>query len=332
MHLRIWSIGRMENMVLFLFRSMFRSAPVMAFVLRQLGATVGKNLQCAEEANLSGPLNLISIEDDVAIQTGAYIQTTKWSGQNLSVGTVRLESGCKIGMRAAVGNNVTIGRGTWVTPFTAVLSDIGPHEMWEGSPASLSGGYTELKRTAKMCQNNDPIWLLEALNILMQIVIYSGLYVVPTAAISWLARGFILAEGSEISDTFFRITPLPHIIWSITLYAFVTTWVTVVVTSLLGCLFIRWTAVSPGLYPAHGPKAALLMYRMYLMNSIQRMWSWSITGQYMRALAGVRFGRFGRLGMRCDDQPCSRDRYSRLAGILVQWMFHQHARLRRRAL
>ncbi|HWS96244.1 MAG TPA: AMP-binding protein, partial [Candidatus Methylomirabilis sp.] len=70
-HLRIWCIGRMENVVLISLRAVYRSAPVMAFVLRKLGATVGENLQCAHDAYLSGPLDLISIEDDVAIATGA---------------------------------------------------------------------------------------------------------------------------------------------------------------------------------------------------------------------------------------------------------------------
>ncbi len=77
--------------------------------MRQLGATVGKNLQCAPDAALSGPLDLISIDDDVAIQTGAYIQTTRWSGQYLHVGPVRLERGCKIGMRAAYGYEADTG-------------------------------------------------------------------------------------------------------------------------------------------------------------------------------------------------------------------------------
>ena len=41
MHLRIWCIGRLEATVLRSLGTMFRSAPLMAFVLRQLGATVG---------------------------------------------------------------------------------------------------------------------------------------------------------------------------------------------------------------------------------------------------------------------------------------------------
>ncbi len=293
MHLRLWCIGRLENLVLLPLGVMYRSAPLMAFALRQLGATVGDNLQCAHDASLSGPLDLISIEDDVAIQTGAYIQTTRWSGQYLHVGAVHLESGCKIGMRAAIANNVRVGRGAWITPFTPILGDVGPQEMWEGSPARLSGRCTELKRTANTCRYAHPVWLLETLNILMQVFLSFWLVVVPTAAILWFARGLIPSGEAELSEAYFSVTPLVEIVWRLTLYAFITTWVTVVVTSLLGCLFIRWTAAAPGLYASRGLRGALLMYRMKKMNGIQRQWTWTLTGQYLRALAGVRFPRLG---------------------------------------
>jgi non-ribosomal peptide synthetase-like protein len=298
MHLRIWCIGRLETLVLLPLGATYRSAPLMAFVLRQLGATVGNNLQCAHDAYLSGPLDLISIEDDVAIQTGAYIQTTRWSGQFLHVGPVHLKSGCKIEMRAAIANNVTVGRSTRITPFTPILRDVGSEEMWEGAPARLSGRCTELKRTANTCRYVSPIWILETLNILMQVFLSFCLIVVPAFAISWFARGFIFAGATEISAAYFRVTPLFAIIWRLALYAFITTWVTVVVTSLLGCLFIRLTAASPGLYPSRGLRGALLMYRMNKMNSIQGQWTWTITGQYLRALAGMRFPRLG--ASECD--------------------------------
>ena len=298
MHLRIWCIGRLENMVLVPLAAMYRSAPLRAFALRQLGATVGDNLQCAHDAYLSGPLDLISIKDDVAIQTGAYIQTTKWSGQHLHVGPVHLESGCKIGMRAAIADNVTVGRGTWITPFTPILTNVGSQEIWEGAPARRSGRCTELKRTAIACQYASPTWLLETLNVFMQISLSLWLIVVPAAAISWFARALIPAGEAELSGEYFKMAPLFGIVWQLTLYTFITTWVAVVVTSLLGCLFIRWTAASPGLYPSRGLRGALLMYRMNRLNSIQRQWTWTITGQYLRALAGMRFPRFG--GSECD--------------------------------
>jgi non-ribosomal peptide synthetase-like protein len=298
MHLRIWCIDRLENMVLVPLRAMYRSAPLMAFVLRQLGATVGDNLQCAHDAELSGPLDLISIEGDVAISTGAYIQTTKWSGQHLHVGPVHLESGCKIGMRAAIANNVTVGRGTWITPLTPILANVGSQEIWEGAPARLSGRCTELKRTAIACQYAYPIWLLETLNVLMQIFLSFWLIVVPAAAIFWLARALVPTGEAELSSEYFRVTPLFEIVWHLALYAFIVSWLTIVVTSLLGCLFIRWTAVSPGLYSSRGLRSALLMYRMKTFNGIQRLWTWTITGQYLRTLAGMHFPRFG--ASECD--------------------------------
>ena len=132
----------------------------------------------------------------------------------------------------------------------------------------------------------------------MQIFLFFWLIVVPTAAIFWLARDLVPAGEAELSSEYFRVTPLFEIVWRLTLYAFVVGWVTIVVTSLLGCLFIRWTAVSPGLYPSRGLRGALLMYRMKTFNNIQRLWTWTITGQYLRALAGMHFPRFGRLRVR----------------------------------
>ena len=64
---------------------------------------------------------------------------------------------------------------------------------------------------------------------------------------------------------------------------------TILLISVIGCLFVRCTAASPGIYPASGLRAALLLYRVKKLNHIQRLWTWTVTGQYLRALAGVRF-------------------------------------------
>jgi non-ribosomal peptide synthetase-like protein len=298
MHLRVWFVGRLERMVLRPLALLYRSAPLMAFALRQLGANVGKNLQCAHDAVLSGPLDLFTIGNDVAIQTGAYIHTTRWSGQHLHVDPVRLESDCKIGMRAAVANGVTVGRGAWITPFTPVLADVGVEEMWEGAPARCAGRCTRLKRAANACRYDRPIWLLEGFNLLMQICISFWLGVLPAAAILWLARDLIPADVGDFSAAYFMTTPLPQIVGQLTLYGFITIWLTIVISSVLSCVFIRYTAARPGLYPSHGLQGALLLYRMSMMNRIQRQWTWTITGQYLRALAGMSFPRIG--GSECD--------------------------------
>jgi len=298
MHLRTWCIGRLEATVIRPLSTMFRSAPLMSYMLRRLGATVGDNLQCAHNVEFRGPLDLLTIEDDVAIQTGAYIHMSRWGGQELHIGPVHLESGCKVGMRAAVADHVTVGRGTWITPLTPILSDVGSEEMWEGAPARFSGRCTELKRTANCCRYAYPLWFMETLNILMQIFLDFWLLVVPTAAVTWFAVTFIPVGETELASEYFKMTPLHEIVWYMGLYAFMTTWVTVILISVLGCLFLRCTAASPGLYPSRGLKAALLMYRLKKMNQIQRLWTWTIIGQYLRALAGLRFTRVG--ASECD--------------------------------
>jgi non-ribosomal peptide synthetase-like protein len=298
MHLRVWCIGRLETSVLTPLGAMFRSAPLMAYVLRRLGANIGKNLQCAHDVEFSGPLNLLSAGDDVAIQTGAYVHMSRWKGNDLHIGPVHLESECKIGMRAAVASGVTVGRGSWVNPFTPVLQDIGEHELWEGAPARQTGRCVNLKRTAKTCHSRKPAWLMESTNILMQLFLDFWLLVVPTAAVSWFAASLIPVRETVVPSDYFKLTPLPEIIWHLGIYSFVTTWVAVVLISALVCLFLRFTPARPGLYSTRGLKGYLLLYRMKKLNQVQRQWTWTITGQYLRALAGVRFPRLG--ASECD--------------------------------
>jgi non-ribosomal peptide synthetase-like protein len=297
-HLRVWCLEQLGESVLWPLRTMIRSAPLMAWALRRLGATVGANLQCDHDVEFSGPLDLLTIGDDVAIQTGAHLSMSRWVGQELHVGPVRLESGCKIGMRAGVASDVTVGRGSWITPLTPVLGDVGPEEMWSGAPARFGGRCTELKRTASRCRHVSPFWLLEVFNILMQVVLELVFTILPTATVSWWAATFVFVGEAERAGRYFEVTPQYVIVWHLGLYAFVTTWVAIVLVSVLGCLFLRVTSASPGLYPTRGLRGALLLYRVRKLNQIQRLWTWTLTGQYLRALAGVRFPRVG--ASECD--------------------------------
>src|SRR5690606_33801771 len=115
---------------------------------------------------------------------------------------------------------------------------VGAHQMWEGAPARLAGRYTELKRTASACRLARPVWLMETGNILIQVLAALCLSLIPTAVIMWLARVLIPAGEAQLTDAYFQVTPLPEIALHLTAYAFITGWVSTVVTSLLQCLFI----------------------------------------------------------------------------------------------
>jgi hypothetical protein len=139
---------------------------------------------------------------------------------------------------------------------------------------------------------------METFNLLMQVLLEVCLVVLPTAVLAWLAATFIPAANSAPSGDYFSEVSLLAMVGQITLFAVVTTWATIILISVLGCLFIRFTASSPGLYPSRGLRSALLLYRVKKMNQIQRLWTWTITGQYLRALAGLRFRHFG--ASECD--------------------------------
>ena len=323
MHLRIWCIDRLQSVVLTPLAAMYRSAPLTAFALRQLGAKVGRNLQCASDASFFGPLDLVSVDDDVAIQTGARICTARWEAQELHIGPLHLESGCKIGMRAGVFGHVTVGRDSWIAPLTPIRRDVGPGELWEGSPARATGRHVRLRRAARSCRPALPSWLLEALNISMQISTVFMIIVLPTELILWGARElspfaqadlvstFVATAHNEAADAptavidkggvpanYFTTAPIHEIFGHLAIYAFATMWLILVLTSLLACLFIRFTATTPGIYASHGLRAALLMYRISILNTVQRVWTWTITSQYLRALSGVKFNRIG--ASECD--------------------------------
>ena len=124
--------------------------------------------------------------------------------QDLHIGPVHLESGCKIGMRAAIANDVKVGRGSWINPFTPILSDVGSEEMWEGAPARFSGRCTELKRTASNCKSRTRSGLWKRSTSFMQVFLDFWLIVVPTAAVTWFAATFIPVRETEIAGEYFK--------------------------------------------------------------------------------------------------------------------------------
>ena len=182
MHLRIWCIGRLQNSAS---HAAYAVPQRCAHGIRAAAAWRQRGRQPSVRARCS-PVRAAGFDlhrRQCRHPDRSVHSSHGWSGQSLHVGPVRLASGCKIGMRAAIANDVTVGPGSWITPFTPILASVGSHEMWEGAPARLSGRCTELRRTARHCQYASPIWLLEALNIAMQMFISFWLIVVPTAAI-----------------------------------------------------------------------------------------------------------------------------------------------------
>ena len=297
MHLRVWWLGRSQQLVLQPLSTSLRWPLLMAAVLRRLGATVGRGLQAAPDVEFYGPLSLLAIGDEVAIQSGACIATCRWVGQELHLGRVQLHDRCVVGMRAGVAAGATLGRGSCVGPLSALHGPTNDAERVCGAAAEERAATTRLERPAVVRPAVRPAWHREAALVAVQVGLELALVVLPAAVIAWATASVSLGVASDRGGRLAGMPPGLLAGW-LAIYAVVTTWLTVVATSLIGCVFLRLTRFSPGLRPIGGLAACLLFYRQRKMNQIQRIWSWSITGQYLRALAGLRLERVG--ASECD--------------------------------
>ena len=88
----------------------------------------------------------------------------------------------------------------------------------------------------------------------MQIFLTFRLRRSPSAPSSGLPAPSYLREKLNFRTKISGSSPLFELVLHLAFYAFVVTWLTVVVTSVLGCLFIRFTAGSPGCIPRAGSR------------------------------------------------------------------------------
>lgn len=140
----------------------------MAYIrrLRGIDPVIGKDCFLAENATivgdvvigdecsiwfntvLRGDVNSIRIGDRVNIQDGSVLHTLYQKstieigndvsiGHNVTIHGAKIHDLALIGMGAVVMDDAVVGEGALVAAGSVVLSrtEIGPHEMWGGSPA-----------------------------------------------------------------------------------------------------------------------------------------------------------------------------------------------------
>ena len=297
-HLRAWYAGRMQTLFLRPLRLIIRSSVIVRWGLRCLGARVGANLQVAGDANFPGPIDLLDIGSGVTIQSRAMIATSRWVGTELHIGQVCLEDHAKIGMRAVVGPGLAVGHGSWVTPYTPVLTSTQPGTMWEGAPARCVGRFTRLRRELTMSAPGPGAGFMEAVNLAMQVVLEMVLVILPATLIFFGMTEFLNRAGLQSRLSVGLNSEVAGELAHVALLGIASTWLSLIVVSLALSLFLRLTRFAPGVLPARSLRAHLLRYRVVKMNQVQRSWGWSITGQYLRAISGMRFSRVG--ASECD--------------------------------
>ncbi|MCP3877490.1 MAG: AMP-binding protein, partial [Sulfitobacter sp.] len=184
MHFRVWWHEKLQSSVLRPMRTWLRSNAIYAWVLRQLGAGVGRDSHCSQDAEYRGPLFLLSIEDGVTVQANAQVASACWIDGALRVDGVRLGAGSTIGVRAVVGPGAGLGNNTWVTPLTPVLEDSHENDIRDEGDGRCTGKRHRLARPRRLLDPR-PSALQESANIGMQLVLELSLTTLPGALVIW---------------------------------------------------------------------------------------------------------------------------------------------------
>jgi len=297
-HFRVWWHEKLQSSVLRPLRTWLRSNAIYAWVLRQLGAGVGRDSHCSQDAEYRGPLFLLSIEDGVTVQPNAQVASACWVDGALRVAGVRLGAGSTIGVRAVVGPGAGLGDNTWVTPLTPVLEESHENDIRDEGDGRCTGKRHRLARPRRLLDPR-PSALQESANIGMQLVLELSLTTLPGALVIWWFSNCYLQQRGEQQIGSTLDESLAGALSEFAVLGFAAAWVTLLLTSVLSCLFLRLTRTHPGMLASSSLAGSLVLYRLRKMDQIQRLWSWSITGQYLRSLAGIRYSRTG--GSECDS-------------------------------
>ena len=147
-HLHVWWLDSQQRSVLQPMGRWLRAPGIYAWLLRALGANIGKRTHISQSAEFLGPLNMLTFKDDVVVQSGAQISSQRWQGDRLIVGKVSVGKGTKVGQRALLGPGVTLGQYCWLTPLSATRQEaiIGDYQMIDGVNVDPVGSCMRLKR------------------------------------------------------------------------------------------------------------------------------------------------------------------------------------------
>jgi non-ribosomal peptide synthetase-like protein len=115
--------------------ALFSGTPFMGAIWRLLGVRVGRRL--FDDGAQMAEKNLVTIGDDVTINTGVWIQCHSQEDFVFKSDSINIGSGCTLGVGAEILYSVTIGDGAVLAPDSFLMKgeEVPPHTRWGGNPA-----------------------------------------------------------------------------------------------------------------------------------------------------------------------------------------------------
>ena len=296
-HLTVWFIEQQQNIVLQPMKNMVRSPVFFQWMMRCFGAHIARSAHISQSVEFSGPLAMLTLEPNAVIQSSAQVSTLRWEGNYLVIGKIKIGEASKVGTRATVVAGAEIGPCAWVTPLSSVDRPIPGQIMISGVPGEPEAAYQPLGRHKRCTDISSPTALTELRNVGLQIVLEMFLLVMPAGATAVISLEFL---GFDAIETAMRTTGRFFSLDILSLFGFAVAgiWLSIVASSMVIALFLRFTPSRAGVMAVDSIPGVMARYRQQKMNQLQQFWTWSLTGQYLRALSGVRFSRIG--GSECD--------------------------------
>ena len=296
-HLKLWWLEQQTDFVLKPLVNGLRSPILFVWALRRLGANIHNQAFIAQSTEWFGPLSLITIAQGAVVQAGAQISSVSWEGQNFVLDTIHIGAGVRVGSRSMVSGGASLGDGSWLTPLSELSTACGPHSQIDGVPGQVVGEYRPPKMPRQ--EQSPPVLsaLLDIRNMAIQFCLEIALVILPGAAIALLttlAVGFDALSKVNLEQQSLAFTDILVMSGS----GILGLWLGALVASIILCVFLRATPTPFGWISATSVTGTLARYRQTKMNQIQQLWGWSLTGQYLRALAGVKFSKVG--ASECD--------------------------------
>lgn len=296
-HLMIWWTEQQQSLVLRPIKNMIRSPRVFRWILRRLGARVSTSAHISQSVEFMGPLTFLRVADGAVIQASSQVSTVRWEGDSLFLAWLSVGDHAKVGTRATLSAGASLGARSWLTPLSSLEDATPDNVMLTGVPAAVIAGHQPLQRVRQVVGHEDCSKWREARNVGLQSLLELILIVLPmamTALISLSLLGFGSIESVMRSSGEMLSLQMAGLMGS----AIMGIWLSILLSSAMVSGFVRMTAGRAGAVGAESLRGIMARYRQQKMNQLQQFWTWSLTGQYLRALAGVRFDRVG--GSECD--------------------------------
>ncbi len=118
---------------------LLQNSPLMPLYLSAIGARIGRDVQISDIE--IGAIDLLSIGSGASLGSKLRIANARVEGNELVIGAVEIGKDAYIGTGCVIEENVAIGDGATLEDLTSLPSgsQIGPNEIWDGTPGQHVG-------------------------------------------------------------------------------------------------------------------------------------------------------------------------------------------------